>query len=83
MKDILTRSIKTLVQAFFAYFLANLATVNFDDGYTVLKAVITGSFAAGICAAWNGVLYPMLNKHFSKLSKKPIDVESKTSEGSK
>ena len=67
MKDVLIRSGKTLWQAVLAYLLAHYATVNLQDSEMV-KGLIAGSIAAGLCAVWNGVVSPFLNKIMKRSS---------------
>ena len=63
-KDVLLRAGKTFVQAFLGDVITNLAL--FQDAlgdFARLKsigiAVAAGALAAGVCAAWNGVLAPL------------------------
>lgn len=63
VKDVLFRVIKTFLETAGAYLLAHLTGVNFFEGnpgktFWIGLALSTG--AAGLAAAWNGVLAPLL-----------------------
>lgn len=63
VKDVLFRAIKTFLETAGAYLLAHLTGVNFFEGnpgktFWIGLALSTG--AAGLAAAWNGVLAPLL-----------------------
>ena len=62
-RDVLIRALKTFLETAGAYLLANLSGVNFFDGnpgktFWIGLALSTG--AAGLAAAWNGVIAPLL-----------------------
>lgn len=62
MKDVAIRALKTFWQAAVAYLVAVLSTgVDLFSG-DVIKGLLVGAFAAGLSAAWNGVVQPLLNK---------------------
>ena len=56
-KDVLIRSLKTFAQAALAYVSTILATGSVVNG--VGKTLWVSAVAAGISAAWNGVLSPV------------------------
>ena len=63
VKDVLFRVIKTFLDTAGAYLLAHLTGVNFFEGnpgkkFWIGLALSTG--AAGLAAAWKGVLAPLL-----------------------
>ncbi len=64
VKDITIRAFKTFWQAAVGYAIANLAGINFCDGNatkTVLAGVVASALAAGLSAAWNGVISPLMS----------------------
>ncbi len=64
IKDVLTRALKTFIQAFVSIAIAQLAGVNFIEGedlMNVLIGIAISAGAAGVSAVWNGVLSPLLN----------------------
>lgn len=63
-RDVLIRALKTFLETAGAYLLAHLSGVNFFEGnpgrtFWVGLALSTG--AAGLAAAWNGVIAPLLS----------------------
>ena len=69
VKDVLIRALKTFWQAVVAYFatsfgtqMAGIDVFNFDALKNVIIGLVVGSVAAGLSAAWNGVIQPALNK---------------------
>ena len=61
MNEVLSRALKTFVQASIAYIVATIGAVDvFDKG--VAEGLLIGAIAAGISASWNGVVQPRLNK---------------------
>ena len=73
VKDVLIRALKTFWQAVVAYFatsfgtqIAGIDVFNFDALKNVVIGLIVGSVAAGLSAAWNGVIQPALDKHKTK-----------------
>ena len=61
MNDVLSRALKTFVQASIAYLVASIGAVDvFDKG--VAEGLLIGAIAAGISASWNGMVQPRLNK---------------------
>ena len=69
IKDVLIRAAKTFWQAAAAYIVATFGTqlagvdwLDADALATVLIGIAVGALAAGLCAAWNGVIAPVLEK---------------------
>ena len=69
LKDVATRAFKTFWQAMIAYLVATfgtqLAGVDVFDASAmknVLISLLIGALSAGISAAWNGVIQPLLDK---------------------
>jgi len=69
IKDVLIRAAKTFWQAAAAYIVATFGTqlagvdwLDADALATVLIGITVGALAAGLCAAWNGVIAPVLEK---------------------
>lgn len=69
VKDILIRALKTFWQAVVAYLatsfgtqIAGIDVFNFNALKNVAIGLIVGSVAAGLSAAWNGVIQPALDK---------------------
>ena len=69
LKDIATRAFKTFWQAMIAYLAATfgsqLAGVDVFDASAmknVLISLLIGALSAGLSAAWNGVIQPLLDK---------------------
>ncbi len=63
VNDVLLRTVRTFLETAGAYLLAHLTGVNFFEGnpgktFWIGLALSTG--AAGLAAAWNGVLAPLL-----------------------
>ncbi len=70
MKDVLIRSLKTFWQGAMAYLIATFGTqfgaidiLSIEALKEVGISLLMGTIAAGLCATWNGVLAPILNKH--------------------
>ena len=62
MKDVAVRALKTFWQAAVAYLVATLGTgVDLFEG-EVIGGLLIGALAAGVSAAWNGAVQPMLDK---------------------
>ena len=62
MKDVAMRALKTFWQAAVAYLVASLGQgVDLFEG-EVIGGLVIGALAAGISAAWNGAVQPMLDK---------------------
>ena len=68
-KDILIRALKTFWQAVVAYLatsfgsqIAGIEVFNFDALKNVAIGLLVGALAAGLSAAWNGVIQPALDK---------------------
>ena len=71
MKDILIRALKTFWQAALAYLLADVTVLTslMVDHSAWRSALVTlgiGALAAGLSAAWNGIVNPALQKWASK-----------------
>ena len=69
IKDVLTRAAKTFWQAAVAYIVAAIGTqlagvdwLDADALATIVIGIGIGALAAGLCAAWNGVIAPVLEK---------------------
>ena len=69
IKDVLIRAAKTFWQAAAAYIVATFGTqlagvdwLDADALATVLIGITVGALAVGLCAAWNGVIAPVLEK---------------------
>ena len=69
IKDVLIRAAKTFWQAAVAYIVATFGTqlagvdwFDTDALSSVLIGVTIGAVAAGLSAAWNGVIAPVLEK---------------------
>ena len=69
LKDVATRAFKTFWQAMIAYLVATfgtqLAGVDVFDASAlknVLISLLIGALSAGISAAWNGVIQPLLDR---------------------
>ena len=69
IRDVLIRAGKTFWQAAAAYIVATFGTqlagvdwFDTDALATVLIGITVGALAAGLCAAWNGVIAPVLEK---------------------
>ena len=61
-KDVAIRALKTFWQSAIAYLVASLSTgVDLFEG-EVIGGLLIGALAAGISAAWNGVVEPRLDK---------------------
>ena len=61
-KDVWVRSLKTFVQAAFSCLIASLSGVNFTTGTkneTFWVGLGLAACAAGLSAAWNGILQPI------------------------
>ena len=61
-KDIAVRALKTFWQAALAYLIAALSGADFfsgDKGKTFWIGIATAALAAGLSAAYNGVLKPL------------------------
>lgn len=68
IKDVAIRALKTFWQAAIAYFVATfgsqLAGVDVFDVNAlknIIIGLIVGAISAGLSAAWNGVIQPILN----------------------
>ena len=62
MKDVAVRALKTFWQASIAFLVACLSQgVDLFEG-EVIGGLVIGALAAGISAAWNGAVQPMLDK---------------------
>ena len=62
MRDIAIRALKTFWQSAIAYLVASLGQgIDLFEG-EVVGGLLIGALAAGICAVWNGVCQPMLDK---------------------
>ena len=62
MKDVAMRALKTFWQAGIAYLVASLSQgVDLFEG-EVIAGLVIGALAAGISAAWNGAVQPVLDK---------------------
>ena len=62
MKDVAIRALKTFIQASIAYLVASFGQgVDLFEG-EVIGGLLIGALAAGISAAWNGAVQPMLDK---------------------
>ena len=62
-KDVLIRALKTFVQAAASCLIASLSGVDFTAGgkaQTFWIGLVLSACAAGISAAWNGILQPVL-----------------------
>ena len=71
MNDILVRALKTFLQAAGAVVIANLTVLTSEvSGWSAWKhaavPVLVGALAAGLSAAWNGVVSPWLKKDTSE-----------------
>jgi hypothetical protein len=62
MKDVAVRAVKTFWQAAIAYLVASLSQGADLFEVEVIGGLLIGALAAGISAAWNGAVQPMLNK---------------------
>ncbi|MBQ4510678.1 MAG: hypothetical protein II984_08140 [Clostridia bacterium] len=69
LKDVATRAFKTFWQAMIAYLIATfgtqLAGVDVFDASAlknVFISLLIGALSAGISAAWNGVIQPLLDR---------------------
>lgn len=67
--DVLTRALKTFWQAAIAYLVAAFSTqmagvdvFDLESIGGILGGLLMGALAAGISAAWNGVVQPKLTK---------------------
>lgn len=63
VRDVLSRAAKTFLETAGAYLLANLSGVNFfedNPGKTFWIGLALSTGAAGLAAAWNGVIAPLL-----------------------
>ena len=61
--DVLQRALKTFVQAFFGVLipevcviLSNVTEYDWKQWYVWLLPIVCGALAAGISAAWNGII---------------------------
>ena len=68
-KDIAIRALKTFWQSGIAYLVATFSTqmagvdaFDIEAMKSVVGGLLIGALAAGISAAWNGVVHPMLDK---------------------
>ena len=64
-KDVIIRALKTFAQTAISYLMAALNGVDFfggDLGKTFWTGLALSTGAAGLSAAWNGVLQPLLTK---------------------
>ena len=64
-KDVLTRALKTFAQAAASCLIASLSGVDFTAGgkaETFWIGLILSACAAGISAAWNGILQPIFTQ---------------------
>lgn len=64
-KDVLLRAFKTFWQAAFSYVIMNISNLNPFDGTFERKALLgfaAAALAAGLSAAWNGVVKPVWDK---------------------
>lgn len=62
MKDVAIRALKTFWQASIAYLVACLGQGVDLFEVEVIGGLLIGALAAGISAAWNGAVQPMLDK---------------------
>ena len=67
MRDIPERALKTFLEAAGAVIIANLTPLTaLDEGAAAWKraaaTILIGAIAAGLSAAWNGVISPYLKK---------------------
>lgn len=70
-KEIISRAVKTFVEAALAYAAVNIGAVALDFEHPdvmlhALACVLISAVAAGISAVWNGVIEPMVKDHTSK-----------------
>lgn len=68
-RDIATRAMKTFWQSAVAYLVATFSTqmsgvdvFDLHDVQSVFGGLLIGALAAGLSAAWNGVVQPILDK---------------------
>lgn len=66
-KEIVSRAVKTFIQAGVSYLVVNFSAIAFDfaDMDAMTSAVTTlavAALAAGISAVWNGVISPLIDK---------------------
>jgi len=69
-KDIAVRALKTFWQAALAYLIAALSGADFfsgDKGKTFWIGIATAALAAGLSAAYNGVVKPLLSPDIERL----------------
>ena len=63
IKDVAIRALKTFWQSAIAYLVATLGTgIDLFEG-DVIGGLLIGALAAGISAAWNGVVQPRLDNY--------------------
>ena len=69
LKDVATRAFKTFWQATVAYFIATFSTqlagvdaFDIDALKNAFIGLLIGALSAGLSAAWNGVISPLLDK---------------------
>ena len=63
LKDVIERAAKTFIETAVAYLIANLSGVNFfenNKSKTFWIGLALSAGAAGLSAAWNGVIQPLL-----------------------
>jgi hypothetical protein len=53
MNDVLVRTIKTFVQAFFGSLAAGIVLISDWNG---VKSLVVAAFSAGLAAAWNAII---------------------------
>ena len=64
-RDVLIRAVKTFAQTAISYLIASLSGVDFfsgDQSATFWVGLALSAGAAGISAAWNGVLAPIVQQ---------------------
>lgn len=65
IKDVLIRALKTFAQTAMSYVIANLSGVDFFGGNTTETfwvGLALSAGAAGLSAAWNGVVAPLVER---------------------
>lgn len=68
-KNIIERAVKTFLETAISYLIAHLSGVDFfgsDEGKTVWVGLALSAGAAGLSAAWNGAIQPLLKSPDAK-----------------
>ncbi len=66
-KEIISRAVKTFIEAAVGYALVSLGDLNITNGDLdlmpkTLTCVLISAIAAGVSAVWNGVIEPLFEK---------------------